>query len=296
MKLLQRLFLLSIISLTIFSCTSDDTDEPVTDGMLDISISNLPDVSTDYNFYAWLVGDNGVNLKLGQFIRSTDGSASATWTVGDLDFLASAARVLVTLEDKGNDPSTPSDLQLLDAEFGISGTHTGKFSTDPMRISVDDFSASTGLYFLATPTTSTMSEESSGIWFGDYNGGAPVGSLNLPTLENGWVYQGWAILNGAIMLETGSFTDPTMADLASPYSGPLDGFDVPGEDFNQNLPMMGTPPTLIGQEVVVTVQPAGMTTDYFPLEVFRTSIGSDIRNNYTLDNVFTDITGDVVRR
>lgn len=298
MKLFKTLFLLAIMGGVLFtSCTSDDDDDPaVTNGVLELNMNNIPNAPTGFTYFAWLIGDSGVNLKLGDIGATLDSNLFVTFTIGDLDFLSTAESVLISMESASVDPSSPSKYKIASAQFGVSATHSGTFSSSPMRVSQDDFSASTGLYFLGTPTTSTMSEETSGIWFGDNNGGSPIASLNLPDLSEGWVYQGWIDFGQGMMLRTGKFTDPTMADLASPYSGPLSGYDFPGEDFNQNLPMMGTPPNLVGKEVLVTVQPDTLTDTYFPMEIFQNTIAGPAATNDVLTNVHDAIGGSATRK
>jgi hypothetical protein len=61
-------------------------------------------------------------------------------------------------------------------------------------------------------------------------------ALNLPPLPAGWIYEGWAIVNGT-PLSTGKFAEINQADQAASYSGPIAGPPFPGEDFLDHAPV-----------------------------------------------------------
>lgn len=141
------------------------------------------------------------------------------------------------------------DLEFLVVE-GLSATR-GAYE---MRFPVADaFDSASGSYFLANTTAgeSTPSEITGaanyGLWFGQAVslGGGVLDiepSLDLPTLPDGWVYEGWVIPpapNPKNPLSLGRFTDPTSADDDSSYSGVRKvaaTLPLPGEDFLQNPP------------------------------------------------------------
>ena len=118
------------------------------------------------------------------------------------------------------------------------------------------FSTASGNYILATPTTSDMTDELSGVWFLDNSSGMPAQGLNLPQLPANWVYEGWAVINGS-PISTGRFTALDMQDDAAPYSGTdAMGPPFPGEDFINNAPAGQTFPTdLSNAAIVISIEP-----------------------------------------
>lgn len=284
--------------LTLASCTDDGSgnDTPsIVDGIIELDVSNLPDSGDDFDYYMWLVS-GGVNIRLGSFEVENGLPSQTLWQLGDLNILENASNILVSMSPEGIEPTSPDKMVMLSGDFGSLTENSGSLSTAPMSTEGNGFSGSTGEYLLATPTTSTMSEERSGIWFGNNSTGSVEPGLNLPTLTDGWVYQGWVNLGSGLVLRTGKFYQADSSDLEKIYGGSLDGFNVPGEDFNQNLPMMGNPPTLSGNEVWLTVQPDTLTDELFPLPIFRDTIGVAEATTYTLPNVFPDFAGTVSRR
>ena len=119
----------------------------------------------------------------------------------------------------------------------------------------DDFSGASGTYILATPTDGPNTNEKSGLWSLDLSTGTPAVGLNLPTLPDGWVYEGWVVIDGT-PVSTGRFTQVDRADIAAPYSGPESGPPFPGEDFLVNAPEGLTfPGNIVGNVAVISVEP-----------------------------------------
>ena len=86
-----------------------------------------------------------------------------------------------------------------------------------------------------------------------------MAGLSLPTLSQGWKYEGWAVINGN-PISTGTFTNPAMADdnaMTSPFKGSLgNGPGFPGEDYIQNAPAgLMFPTDLRGAKIVISVEP-----------------------------------------
>ena len=120
----------------------------------------------------------------------------------------------------------------------------------------DDFSQAGGQFLVATPTTEATDDEYSGVWFLEITEDGPVAGLDLPTLPAGWVYEGWAVIDGQ-PVSTGRFVDPGAADDFSGFSGPLGNPPFPGEDFIVNAPGgLEFPTDLRGDTVVVSIEPA----------------------------------------
>ena len=94
------------------------------------------------------------------------------------------------------------------------------------------------------------------IFNGSVIAGGPVAGLDLPTLPAGWVYEGWAVIDG-VPVSTGRFIDPTMPDDFSGFSGTDPNPPFPGEDFIINAPDGLTFPTDLtdGGTIVLSIEP-----------------------------------------
>jgi len=116
-----------------------------------------------------------------------------------------------------------------------------------------DFSAATGSFHLATPTTAASSDEIEGVWFATTDGGSP--SLTLPAPPSGWVYEAWLSLGFFGNVSLGRFTSASGADFDGPGSaaGPLPGYPFPGGDF----PLGTTGVDFRPGNVLVTLEPPG---------------------------------------
>ncbi|MFN0156519.1 MAG: hypothetical protein ACKVRP_00440 [Bacteroidota bacterium] len=129
----------------------------------------------------------------------------------------------------------------------ISITYLDAFGTN--------FSAVTGAYTLTAPS-SDPADSNSGVWFFEQNSAPTPGLRNLPSLPEGWTYEGWAV-NAASFLSTGKFTKADSADFdgAGPGKGPGNGLNFPGQDF-----IVGDParPDLSSLEYwfMITVEPS----------------------------------------
>lgn len=118
-----------------------------------------------------------------------------------------------------------------------------------------DFVAAQGSYVLATPTDNDRANERSGVWFLSLASGAPSVGLTLPALPAGWMYEGWAVVNGRA-LTTGRFLNARAADNAAPFSGPVAGPPFPGEDYLRNTPSgLSFPVDLRSATIAITIEP-----------------------------------------
>lgn len=163
---------------------------------------------------------------------------------------ASATAFVLTIEPAVDPDPAPAATHVLAGNFvnGVAQLSVGH----PAAVGVD-LSTSSGGYIVATPTTSADDDNLSGVWFLDPAGPSP--SLDLPTLGEGWVYEGWVVLNGT-PLSTGTFTTVSGSDSFSGFSGPDGAPPYPGEDFIVNAPPGLTFPTdVTGATVVISVEP-----------------------------------------
>lgn len=122
-----------------------------------------------------------------------------------------------------------------------------------------NFSSSSGQFMMASPTdNNSLVNERSGLWFGDAVKNQP--KLFLPDLPDGWVYEGWVVIDGQ-PLTTGRFRRADRPDLFSGFSdtqGIAPSF--PGEDFLRDPPVrvfpgLKFPLDLVGQSAMVTIEP-----------------------------------------
>lgn len=127
------------------------------------------------------------------------------------------------------------------------------------------FSNVSGKYTIIAPTS--PADSNSGVWFIEQQGTTTLAGLrNLPTLPEGWVYEGWIGLPyyvdpGGLMFRhcsTGRFLRADSADFdgAGPGAGLGTGFNFPGQDFISPIPP-GSPsrPVLRNSAFIVTIEP-----------------------------------------
>jgi hypothetical protein len=210
--------------------------------VIGVRFKNLPTLGANHVYEGWLIV-GGKPLSAGRFALARP--SAALYFSGPRAVLDAATRYVLTIERKVGDAPGPSGVKVLagDLARGYARAHARL----TVREAFDtDFTAASGGYILATPSTPAMDDYALGVWF--VKSGAP--SLTLPTLPAGWVYEGWiASQQGAV--STGRFKTAAGADSdgAGPAAGPNAGPPFPGQDFIR-------PPTnLIGGRVVVTVEP-----------------------------------------
>ena len=252
-------FLILIIGLTtIVSCSVDD-DSPVviTDKTLTLNINELEDVGENFIYENWLIV-NGSPVSAGTFSVNTEGVLSKTLFTIPSTVLDNATQYVLTIEpDQDTDP-TPSKVHVLAGDF-IS--NSAEVSIEHSAALGTNFSTAAGNYILATPTDGNNSNnENSGVWWLDNSTAIKEAGLTLPSLPEGWEYEGWAVIDGT-PVSTGKFTSVSGADSAMAFSGPMGGPPFPGEDFLINAPEGLTfPLDLSGQVVVISVEPTPDTS------------------------------------
>lgn len=223
----------------------DTTNEELTTRTLDWSFEGLSPLGESHVYEGWIIVD-GEPVSTGRFTVDADGEPSLhSFEVAEGDADAATAFVLTIEPAEGDDPA-PAATHVLAGDL-VDGL--AELSVGHMAALGDDFTAATGSFILAAPTTGDITEDDTqGIWFLDPEAGTP--SLELPELPEGWAYEGWVVgPDGPI--STGRFTD--VADLDSDGAGPTagpDGFPAfPGQDFiDPALDLVGLP-------VVISVEP-----------------------------------------
>jgi hypothetical protein len=225
----------------------DDAGAPT----VQLQFAGLPVLGDASVYEGWAIVD-GAPESTGRFVVDEEG---AQFDVDGepidhfaIDATAATAFVL-TLEPAADDDPDPSAIHLLGGDV-IDGT--ARLSVDHPTALATDFAVAAGTVEVVVPTAPESPIDTAGIWF--FKDGA--GSLTLPVLPAGWVFEGWAVFDG-IPVSTGRFTDPNTADDFSGFSGDDSGPATPGEDFIRNAPDgLEFPRSAAGATVVVSVEPA----------------------------------------
>jgi len=242
MKIRSILFL--AIVLVMSSCSDDETS-------LGLNFQGLEDLGSSYVYEGWLIVD-GSPISSGRFSVDSNGNPSQSDFELNQEDVDKASTFVLTIEPAQEDDPAPSDVHILAGDF--SGSSASLTVDHPAAID-NDFGSADGVFILATPTDDDASNEDSGIWFLDNSSGSPQAGLSLPELPAGWIYEGWAVVDGT-PISTGTFSSASRADNAAPFSGPLNGPPYPGEDFLVNAPSgFNFPVSLFGGAGVISIEP-----------------------------------------
>jgi len=218
-------------------------------GDLSLSATGLKDLGSDFAYEGWIMVD-GTPKTAGIFTVDANGTLSASSFELDKDDLEAATAYILTIEPSPDSDPAPSSTHILAGDF--SGGSAGLTIEHGAALG-NSFATAAGSYILVSPTDGP-GNDNSGVWFLDPTG--PAASLTLPTLPAGWVYEGWAVIDGT-PVTTGTFTSVTGADASAPYSGTMDAPPFPGEDFLVNAPSGLTFPTdLAGGKAVISIEPS----------------------------------------
>ena len=228
------------------SCSNDDDNDASTE--LVLNLSGLEALGNDFVYEGWLIV-NGTPVSTGTFSSIT---FPQTFDV-NANQLASASTFVLSIEPAVDSDPAPASTKIL------AGNFTGNVAAVNSNGIVGDFSSATGTYILATPTDIDDMNEESGVWFLDNSSGSAVSGLVLPTLTDGWKYEGWAVIGG-VPVSTGTFSSVNNFDdnaTTSIFKGSSgNGPAFPGEDYIQNAPNGLTFPTdLKGTTIVISVEP-----------------------------------------
>jgi hypothetical protein len=237
-------------------CDSTDPQPPVAPQSLALTLDGVAPLKNGFHYEGWaIIGGNPVST--GKFnvndagqIVNLQGQPIANGQFATGRDLSATTMVVITIEPPVSGPE-PSNTKFLAG--GISANNASLTMRHAEAVG-RDFAASSGRYILATPTAPNASDLS-GIWFIDPTGIQMAPGLDLPTLPSGWIYEGWAVIDG-MPVTTGKFRDVAMADMAAPFSGPEPGPAFPGEDFIMNAPPgLSFPTNLQGAMAVITIEP-----------------------------------------
>ena len=288
--------LLSILTIAMsigFASCSDDEDNNVTTETLTVDLTGLENLGAGYAYEGWVIVE-GAPVTTGVFTVNDDGVLSQTSF--DVPRLSDASTFVLTIEPSPDNDPAPSAVHIVAGDF--SG-NTASLDVGHDAAIGDDFESSTGKFILATPTDSDDTNEYSGVWFLDNSSGAPAAGLDLPTLPEGWIYEGWAVIDGS-PVTTGKFRNASGADDAAPYSGPNNGPAYPGEDFLINAPAGKSFPTSL-DVAVISIEPVpDNSAAPFVLKplVAPISAGAEVHTALSMNNnaVATNPQGTVTRK
>ena len=246
MKNFTRIVLSAAIASSLVACGGDDNDN---DDLVSMTITptNIEALGDEYNYEGWIIVD-GKAVSTGTF-DIVDGQTSPSSFSIDEDMANRATTFVLTIEPEVGDVPAPSNVHIVAGDL-TDGKTTA--ITNHAAALNSDFSEVAGTFILATPTNGNATP-TQGIWFLDNSSGAPVAGLTLPTLPEGWVYEGWvADASGAV--STGTFTSVSGADsdgagtTAGPNAGSAPAY--PGQDF------ITPAKVLVDKKAVITVEPS----------------------------------------
>lgn len=277
MKILLRSMLFFALAISLVSCDKDDDKK-----QLQLSFDNLTNLGEGYAYEGWIMVD-GSPKSAGIFTVDDEGNLSQNSFEIDANDLESASAYILTIEPSPDSDPAPSSTHILAGEFGddkanLTIAHQAALGSD--------FKSAQGGFVLATPSDGMNTNETSGVWFLDPTSGSMKPSLVLPTLPKGWIYEGWAVIDGQ-PVSTGTFDSVEGADNHAPYSGDQVTPPFPGEDFLRNAPVGITFPTdLTRGAIVVSVEPVpdNSPAPYGLKPLFRKFEGSESEHNYTTMN------------
>lgn len=225
--------------------SSDGTTD--TTGMSTVSwnLTGLETLQGGYEYEGWIIV-SGQPVSTGRFNVDGSGMPSVTSTMVLTEDANAATAFVLTIEPPMDPDPAPAATKILGGDF--NGNQAPLTVAHGAALG-DDFTAATGSFILATPTSSATNDESQGIWYLDPGMGSAT--LQLPPLPPGWAYEGW-LVNGSGPMSTGRFTNVSAAD--SDMAGPAAGTDAngppfPGQDFVN--PAMD----LVGLTAVISVEP-----------------------------------------
>ncbi|CAM1341881.1 anti-sigma factor [Tenacibaculum amylolyticum] len=266
---MKKVFLsLAILSVVTFTSCSDDNENVITTKTVTQSFQNLPELGSDFVYEGWLIVGTE-KISTGRF-SNTEG-ANYTSSALDIDKVNAATEYVLTIEpatETGTDLTSPSGWIFSKGAFT---NNTATPSTDDALYSgSSNLETATAQAFLKAPSVGTVGSDANGIWFINALPPTSGGFTNLPTLGNGWIYEGWVVVNdnagNPTPVSTGRFSDPNMADVSffgaannNEFKGPNGVPPFPGEDYivdpNNRYPNVTFPIDLVNATVVISIEP-----------------------------------------
>jgi hypothetical protein len=232
-----------LLSLGLFLLVAGCGGDTAATRQIGVTFSGLEPLGSGYVYEAWLIVD-GAPVSGGRFTLNA-GQTTVALTA-PADQADGATAFVLTIEPAAGDDPAPAKTHVLAGT--LSGGGATLSAAHPAALG-DDFLDAAGSYILETPSTATVADDfDQGIWYLDPTG--PGASLDLPTLPEGWAYEGWIATAGG-PISTGRFLSVSAADLdgTGPDAGPDSGPPFPGQDFID--PAL----VLIGTTAVISIEP-----------------------------------------
>jgi hypothetical protein len=282
---------LFLFSFSFISCEEEEESEMAT---FTLSVDGLPELDDLHAYEGWLTVD-GSPVSTGTFFIDENSEMSENTFEAEASDLSQATAFTITIEPNPDPDLTQSEVKILSGSF-IGETASLSYEDD--NAIGTGFSSANGKYILSTPTNGENSEELSGVWWLEPN--TETSSLVLPSLNEGWTYEGWALIGG-MPVSTGKFTDPAKKDITNLYSAALDAPPFPGEDFLTNEPTsLSFPLDLSGETIVISVEPEpDNNNDPFAIQPLQGIVPTDAMPETLYDmtnqNEEINISGEIIR-
>lgn len=309
--MMKKITLIAVLTTSIFIASCSKNDE-LTEKTITQSFQNLPDLGDNYVYEGWLIVGSE-KISTGRF-SNTEGE---NFTSNSIDIIKvnSATTYVLTIEpatESGANLTSPSGWIFSKSDFT---NNTATPSTDDALYSgSSNLESATGKFFLKAPSVGTTGSDANGIWFIDALPPTTGGFSNLPTLADGWIYEGWVVVpnsnGGMTPVSTGRFSNPNLADESffgtannNEFKGPNGVPPFPGEDFivdpNNRYPDVTFPIDLTNATVVISIEPTTNDAETpFGLKPFVISLNNQaVASAVNITNTYSgkSITG-LVRR
>lgn len=261
-------------------CDSDSgTESDAPKLRMTVDTDNLKPLQDGFTYKVWAkVGfeyysTEGFNVtETGQFLTQVGEFRDKSFVL-DAD-LTDAEVVFITVEGKSSTSNAPSKSIVMAAD--VTGNVSQLSSSHSLALGGSIAGQSGQLTILTTSDVDTSNDEH-GVWFLTVSNGVMSPGLSLPTLNEGWKYEGWVDVGGH-RFTTGKFVSNTRNDEFQPHSYndvPL----FPGEDFLLNPPDgVVFPLNLSGAVVTITVEPnADDSFDPYGIKVLSATLPASIQ-------------------
>ncbi|MDA0682842.1 MAG: hypothetical protein O3A57_00295 [Bacteroidetes bacterium] len=250
-------FLFVLLLPLVTGCDSTSSSELVAPKVrVTLDLDGLTPLSEGFKYQVWardgftnIAGETFNINDTGSYINPS-GQVIQPSFVFPVDVTAATA-LFITIEDRRDSDDTPSSTVLMAGD--LSSFQATLSPAHPLAIG-SSLTSEGGTFMLMTPSDGVGGNETSGLWFATGARSSLSAGLNLPSLPDGWAYEGWVeTADGQISI--GAFQQMDDHDFSRLYSLP-DTPPFPGEDFIQNPPEGFTfPLDLAGAQVSISVEP-----------------------------------------
>ncbi len=254
---MKKLVFVLVAALAFAACEKEMDDSGVVEksakSKLDLSFDGLSPLGPDFRYEGWLIVD-GMPVSTGKFNITPSGQMSPRIFNVKEDDVENASMFVLSIEPQPDNDAGPSSTKIL---AGMFENGMADLSINHVHALGTDFASAMGKYILATPTNGPNTNEKSGIWFLSLESGSPMVGLDLPTLPDGWIYEGWTVIDG-VPVTSGKFMATSgMVDKFDGYSSmEYPGPPFPGEDYLMNAPAgLSFPTDISGGHAVISVEP-----------------------------------------